>query len=125
MGLQISIRECDGVTILDLRGRSTLHTGESDLLGKQLRDLVSDGKRKLLLNLADLTQVDSSGVGVIVEAYISLDRKGGELKLLAARGRVREVLRVFRLLDVIPNFDDEMQALAGFGSQGCSATASN
>jgi anti-sigma B factor antagonist len=122
MGLQISIRESGDVTVVDLRGKSTLNDGESDFLSKQLRDLVSDGKRKLLLNLADLIQVDSSGVGVIVEAYVSLDRKGGELKLLAPRGRVREVLKVFRLLDVLPSFDDETQALASFGLQGSSAT---
>jgi anti-anti-sigma factor len=123
MALQISIRESGDVTILDLQGRSTLNNGESESLGRQIRDLVSKGKLKLLLNLADLVQVDSSAIGVIVEAYISVDRKGGQLKLLAPRGRVREVLKVFRLLDVLPNFEDETQALASFGPQDCPATA--
>ena len=70
--------------------------------------------RKLLLNLADLTQVDSSGIGVIVETYVSLKRQGGDLKLLCPCGRVLEVLTVFRLLDTIPSFEDEAQALASF-----------
>ncbi len=65
MGLQISIRESDDVTILDLRGRSTIDGGESKLLGSHLQKLVANGVRKLLLNLGDLTQVDSSSVSII------------------------------------------------------------
>jgi anti-sigma B factor antagonist len=114
VGLQISIRESADVTILDLRGRSTIDGGESELLGSCLKKLVADGVRKLLLNLADLTQVDSSGVGVIVGTYVSLKRQRGELKLLCPCGRVLEVLTVFRLLDTIPSFEDEAQALASF-----------
>ena len=114
VGLQISIREYGDVSIVDLQGRSTIYGGESELLSKQLRDLAANGKRKLLLNLANLTQMDSSGIGIIVEMYVSLKRRNGELKLLSPCGRVLEVLRVFRLLDALPNFDDETQALASF-----------
>ena len=116
VGLQISIRECNDVTILDLWGRSTIDDGESELLSKHLRALAAKGKRKLLLNLSNLTMVDSSGVSVIVEMYVFLDRLCGELKLLGPCDRVLEVLNVFRLLDVIPSFDDEPQALASFSS---------
>ncbi len=123
MGLQISIRESADVTILDLRGRSTIDGGESELLGSCLKKLVADGVRKLLLNLADLTQVDSSGVGVIVGTYVSLKRQRGELKLLCPCGRVLEVLTLFRLLGTIPSFEDEVQALASFRPQGYSARA--
>jgi anti-anti-sigma factor len=114
VGLQISIRESAGVTILDLRGRSTIDGGESELLGSRLKELVASGVRKVLLNLVDLTQVDSSGIGVIVGTYVSLKRQGGELKLLCPCGRVLEVLTLFRLLDTIPSFEDEAQALASF-----------
>jgi anti-sigma B factor antagonist len=96
--------------------------GESELLSEHLRDLTANGKRKMLLNLVNLTQVDSSGVSVIVETYVSLKRQGGELKLLAPCGRVLEVLTVFRLLDALPSFDDETQALASFRPRGYSAT---
>ena len=98
MALQISIRECRGVHILDLQGRSTIDTGESKLLGNHLRELTSTGKRKLLLNLVNLSQIDSSGICVIVGMYVSLKRSGGELKLLSPRGRVLDVLTVCRLL---------------------------
>ena len=114
MGVQISIRESANVTVLDLRGRSTIDGGESELLSSLLKELVASGVRKLLLNLVNLTQVDSSGVGIIVETYVSLKRQRGELKLLRPCGRVLEVLTVFRLLDTIPSFEDEAQALASF-----------
>ena len=113
MGLQILIRESGDVTILDLQGRATIGA-DSDLLSGHLQKLVANGVRKLLLNLVNLTQVDSSGVGVMVAAYVSLKRQGGDLKLLCPCGRVLEVLTVFRLLDTIPSFDDEAQALASF-----------
>ena len=116
MGLQLSIRKFAGVTILDLRGKSTID-GESELLSNRLRKLVANGATNLLLNLADLTQVDSSGVGVIISMYVSLRDQGGDLKLLRPRGRVLEVLRVLHLLDVIPSFEDETQALASFRPQ--------
>jgi anti-anti-sigma factor len=102
---------------VDLRGRSTIGDGESELFSKHLRSLVAKSKRKLLLNLKDLTQVDSSGVGIIVEAYVSLKRRGGELKLLCPVGRVLDVLTVFRLPDAIPTFEDEIQALPSFQDQ--------
>jgi anti-sigma B factor antagonist len=114
VGLQILIRESGDVTILDLQGRSTIDGGESELLDIRVRQLLANGVRKLLLNLVNLTQVDSSGVGVIVAAYVYLKRQGGDLKLLCPCGRVLEVLTVFRLLDTIPSFEDEAQALASF-----------
>jgi anti-sigma B factor antagonist len=123
VGLQISIRESAGVTILDLRGRSTIDGGESELLGKQLRKLVASGARQILLNLVDLRQVDSSGVSTIVATYVSLKRQGGELRLLCPRGRVLEVLTLFHLLENIPSFEDEAEALASFRPRGYAANS--
>ena len=121
MGLQISIRETSDVTVLDLCGKSTIDDGSSELLGSQLRKLVASGVRKLLLNLINLTQVDSSGISVIVGTYVSLKRQGGELKLLCPCGRVLEVLTVFHLLSTIPTFEDEAQAVASFQPRSQSA----
>jgi anti-sigma B factor antagonist len=114
VGLQISIRKSDDVTIVDLRGRSTINNGESELFSRGLAKLVASGARKLLLNLADLTQIDSSGVSIIAETYVVLKRQGGRLKLLCPRGRVLQVLTVFRFLDVLESFEDEAEALASF-----------
>jgi anti-anti-sigma factor len=117
MSLQIKIREYGDVSVLDLAGRSTIDGGESALLSKHLRSLTATGKHKLLLNLADLVQIDSSGVGIIVEMFASLRRNGGALKLLRPCGRVLNVLSVFRLSDVIPSFENEIEALASFQPQ--------
>lgn len=118
MGLEISMRERGDVDVLDLLGRSTIDGGESEVLSKHLRNLIAKGKRKLLLNLLNLSQIDSSGVSIIVEMFVSLKRSGGELKLLSPRGRVLDVLKVFRLLDIIPSFDDEIEALENFRARG-------
>lgn len=124
MSLQISIRESDDVTILDLRGRSTVDGGESELLDRHLQKLIAGGARNLLLNLADLTQVDSSGLGVIVGTCASLRRQGGDLRVLRPTGLVLEVFKVLRLLEAIPSFEDEAQALASFRSRGYAASSS-
>ena len=123
MTLQISTRESGDVSILDLRGRSTIDSGESELLSDQLRTLVSKGVRKVLLNLGDLTQVDSSGVSIIVGTFVSLKRQGGDLKLLCPSGRVLEVLTVLHLIEIIPSFQDEADALASFRPRGYFATS--
>jgi anti-anti-sigma factor len=116
VGLQISIRESGDVTIVDLRGRSTID-GESELLDNRLRKLIANGSCKLLLNLAELTQVDSSGVSVIIDTVVSLQDQACTLKLLCPRGRVLEVLRVLRLPEVISCFEDEAEALVSFRPQ--------
>ena len=122
MGLQISIREYGDVSVLDLLGRSTIDGGESESLSKHFRDLTVSGKRKLLLNLLNLSQIDSSGVSIIIEMYVALKRSGGKLKLLAPRGRVLQVLKVFRLLDVIPTYEDEADAVESFQRRSYFAT---
>ena len=113
MALQISTRESGDVTIVDLRGRLTID-GESKLLSSRLKELVANGVHNSLLNLADLTKIDSSGVRVMVETYASLRDQGGDLKLLCPCRRVLEVLRVMHVLEIIPSFEDETQALASF-----------
>ena len=113
MLIEISIRESGKVTILDLRGTCTLDGGSEQLSG-QLRRLFNNGVCNLVFNLEGLTQLDSSGISVLVETYLSVRRNGGNLKLLRLGNRVRMVLNLFRLLDIIPNFEDETQALASF-----------
>ena len=122
MGLQISIRESGDVTILDLRGRATIGGRESEKLGSHLQELVASGVRMLLLNLTDLTLADSSGISVIARTCISLRRQGGSLKLLSPHGHLLEVLRTLHLLDIIPSFEDETQALTSFQPIAQSAT---
>ena len=115
MGLQISIRESGDITILDVRGRSSISYDESALLNSHLQKLVAHGVRKLLLNLSDLTQqVDSSGVTAIVKTYVSLRDHAGDLRLVRPCGHALDVFRALHLLELIPSFEDETQALASF-----------
>ena len=113
MSLKISIRESSDVTILDLQGRVTIDN-ESELLDSELRALVARGVRKLLLNLTDLSQIDSSGISVIVTTCVSLRKQGGDLKLLRPRGHVLEVVEPLHLIRIIPSFEDESEAVSSF-----------
>ncbi len=113
MGLQIEVRKSAEVTILDLRGRATIGLG-NDLLNARLRQVVESGARKVVVNMAETTQIDSSGISTLVRTFVTLSRASGSLRLVGPNGRVREVLEVTRLLGCIPTFDDEAQALASF-----------
>lgn len=113
MGLQIIVRQSGDITILDVQGRATIGLG-NDLLNSKLRQVVDGGARKLLINLAGASQVDSSGISTIVRTFVTVQKSGGALKLMNPSGRVREVLEVTRLLTSIPTFDDETSALASF-----------
>src|SRR5271156_542080 len=113
MGLQLFVRHAADVTIVDLAGIATIGPA-NDSLDSQLRQLIDGGTNKILVNLADVTQLDSSGIGTIVRAFISLKHRGASLKLLRPRGNVKLVLETVHLLDVIPSIEDEAQAIASF-----------
>ena len=117
MGLQISIREFRDATILDLHGRATINDRESELLASQLQELIAKGIVKFLLNLAELSQIDSSGLSVIATTCTSLREQGGDLRFLRPRRSVLETFKVLHLPEVIPSFEDENQALASFRPQ--------
>src|SRR5215469_9619857 len=118
VGLQISIRQSGDVTILELLGRS-IERGESELLRTNLQKLMASGVRKVLLDITNLTQLDSYCVTLIVRTHASLCGQGGDLKLLHPGGHVLEVFRVLHLLKLIPSFEDETEALASFGPLSC------
>ena len=122
MSLQLSIRESGDITIVDLRGKATISDGESELLGSQLEELIANGVRKILLNLADMTQVDSSGFSIIVKVCVSLREKGGDLRFIRPTGRTLLAFNVLHLLDLIRTFDNESEALASFRTKGRFAT---
>ena len=111
MGLEISTRKLGDVTILDLQGE-VIAGAASDALSNSLQELVAQGARKILLNLANVAKLDTTGISSIVRGFVSLQREGGKLALLNVRGRVRMVLDMTRLLNVFPNFENEGVALA-------------
>ena len=109
--VQISTRKLDDATILDLEGRIVLGA-VTDALGNAMQDAIAKGTRKLLLNMKNVTQVDTTGISTIVRAFVSMQRAGGKFGLFHMSDRVRQILDMIRLLNVIPNFSDEQQALA-------------
>jgi len=111
--LEVSARETGGIHYLQGHGRRTI--GEpSGHLNDFTRKLVQRGARKLVVNLNDIPQIDSSGISALVKLSISLARQGGGLHLVCVQGRVRDALTVTRLVEAIPTFDSEAAAAASF-----------
>ena len=113
MTMKASSRRVDGVTILDLSGRITLGEG-SVVLRDQIRDLLGKGEKKLLLNLGDVTYIDSSGIGELVSAFTTVRNQGGELKLLNLTKKVHDLLQITKLYTVFDVKDDEASAVKAF-----------
>jgi anti-sigma B factor antagonist len=113
MALSIGAREVSHVTILDLRGRIVLGD-EIDELRSAIRNLIDEGKKKIILNLADVDYIDSSGVGALVGGFTAVRNAGGELKLLNLSQKVHDVLHVTKLYTVFDIRDDEFHAVKSF-----------
>ena len=113
MTMKASTRQVDGVTIVDLSGRITLGEG-SVVLRDTIRDVVSQGNKKILLNLGDVTYIDSSGIGELVSAFTSVRNQGGELKLLNLTKKVHDLLQITKLYTVFDVRDDEATAVGSF-----------
>jgi anti-sigma B factor antagonist len=115
MSLKMRTREANGVIIIDLSGQLTLGEASASLRD-ELRDQVGHGFRKILLNLADVTYIDSAGLGELTAAYMSVKNRGGELKLLSLTKRVHDLMQITKLYTVFDVYDDERKAIASFGS---------
>lgn len=113
MALSIGTREVSHVTILDLQGRIVLGD-EIDELRSAIRSLIDEGKKKIILNLADVDYIDSSGVGALVGGFTAVRNAGGELKLLNLSQKVHDVLHVTKLYTVFDIRDDEFHAVKSF-----------
>ena len=113
MTMKASTRQMDGVTVVDLSGRITLGEG-SVVLRDTIRDLVGKGSKKILLNLGDVTYIDSSGIGELVSAFTTVRNQGGELKLLNLTKKVHDLLQITKLYTVFDVKDDEATAIAAF-----------
>ena len=113
MSMKASNRQVDGVTVVDMSGRITLGEG-SVILRDTIRDLVGKGQKKILLNLGDVTYIDSSGIGELVSAFTAVRREGGELKLLNLTKKVHDLLQITKLYTVFDIKDDETNAIKSF-----------
>jgi anti-sigma B factor antagonist len=113
MSVKLTTRQVGDVSVMDASGRITLGEGASSFR-ETLRELVTKGNKKLLLNLADVSYIDSSGIGELVSGFTTVTNQGGQLKLLNLTKRVRDLLQITKLYTVFEVFDDETKAVRSF-----------
>jgi len=111
--LNIKDRQAGDVTILDLSGKITIGEG-SVQLREAVRKLLDEGKKKILLNLGDVSYVDSSGIGELVSSYTTTNNNGGQLKLLNLTKKIQDLLMITKLLTVFETYDSEEAAVSSY-----------
>ena len=113
MSLKADNRQVDGIAVVDLSGRIVL--GEATTtLREVLQNLVSQGQKRILLNLAQVSYIDSSGLGALVSGYTTITSQAGQLKLLNLTSKVQDLLQITKLLTVFEVFTDEASAVRSF-----------
>jgi len=113
VSVKLSIRQVGDVTVIDAAGRITLGEGSS-VFRETIKDLVSKGNKKVLLNLADVSYIDSSGIGELVSGFTSVSNAGGNLKLLNLTKRIQDLLQITKLYTVFDVYDSESTAVTSF-----------
>ena len=113
MALKITERVVDGVTVLALEGRIVLGE-ESNALREKVKSLIAEGKKKVVLNMANITFIDSAGLGTLVAAHHSAKSQGAALKLAHLGSKFQEVLQITKLLTVFDVYNSEAEAVASF-----------
>jgi anti-sigma B factor antagonist len=111
--INISERQAGDIAILDLNGKVTIGEG-SVALRTAIRKLLGEGKNKILLNLAGVGYIDSSGIGELVSSFTAVKKEGGTLKLLKLTQKIQDLLAITKLLTVFDVFDDEGEALSSY-----------
>jgi anti-sigma B factor antagonist len=106
-------RRLGNVTVLDLKGRLVFDEGDT-VVRDRINHLVDEGRVNILINLQDVTYVDSCGIGVLVAKYVSLRRKGGDLRFVNLTPRSRRLLEITKLMGIFRIFDSEDEAVASF-----------
>jgi anti-sigma B factor antagonist len=114
--MKVTERQVNGVTILDLNGRITLGD-ETALLRNAIRDVISDGRKNVLLNLSGVPYIDSSGIAELVSAIAAVRREGGDVKLLNLTRKVRDTVEILKLGAIFELFDDEAAAVKAFTTE--------
>ncbi len=120
MSCKAAVRHAGNIAIVDLSGRVTLGDG-SGLVRETIKGLLVSGEKDVLLNLQDVTYMDSAGLGELVGSYASVTNAGGRIKLLNPQGRVSEVLTITKLYTVFETYSDEAAAIASFSSAAAGA----
>ncbi|HUB78020.1 MAG TPA: STAS domain-containing protein [Bryobacteraceae bacterium] len=113
MSVKLNTRQVGDVSVVDVAGRITLGEGSS-ALRDMLRDMTSKGSKKILLNLGEVSYIDSSGIGELVSGFTTVTNGGGQLKLLGLNKRVKDLLQITKLYTVFDVHEDEASAVRSF-----------
>ena len=113
MSVKLTTRQVGDVTVIDAVGRITLGDGASTFRDT-IRDLAGKGQKKLLLNLAEVSYIDSSGIGEMVSGFTTVNNQGGQMKLLNLTKRVKDLLQITKLYTVFEVFEDEAAAVRSY-----------
>lgn len=113
MSVKLTNRQVGNVTVIDAVGRITLGEGSSTFRDA-IRNLVAGGQKNVLLNLSDVSYIDSSGIGELVSGFTTVTNQGGNLKLVGLTKRVQDLLQITKLYTVFEVFDDEAQAIRSY-----------
>lgn len=111
--MKIEKRSREGVTILDLGGKITIGKGDV-ALREAVHQALTAGANSMLINLKDVTTIDSSGVGELVSAFTTVTNRGGKLKLVNLPAKVNDILQITQLITVFEVFDTEDEAIRSF-----------
>lgn len=113
--MTVTERPIGNVTIIDVSGNVTLTDG-ADQVRDKVRSLMQQGHKQVLVNLAKVSYMDSAGLGELVQAYSTVSKQGGKLKLVSPTKRLKDLLVITKLSTVFESFDDEALAVASFGN---------
>jgi anti-sigma B factor antagonist len=113
MSVKLTSRQVGDVTVIDAAGRITLGEGAS-AFRDMIRDLSAKGNKKMLLNLSEVSYIDSSGIGELVSGFTTVTNHGGVLKLVGLNKRVKDLLQITKLYTVFEAYDDEAEAIRSF-----------
>jgi anti-sigma B factor antagonist len=111
--MKVNVRQRDGVTILDLKGKITIGVGDV-ALRNAVQDAINSGATKVVINLKDVTTIDSSGVGELVSAYTTATNRGAKLRLANLPSKVSDILQITQLITVFDVFDSEDEGVRSF-----------
>jgi anti-sigma B factor antagonist len=114
VALRMNERDVSGVTVLDIEGRIVLGE-ESNSFREKVKSLLAAGKKKIILNLAQVSYIDSAGLGTLVATFHSARSQGATLKLTNLGAKFKEVLQVTKLMTVFDTYDSEDAAIQSFG----------
>lgn len=113
MSVNVTIQEVDGVSVVGLNGRIVLGE-ESGALREAVKGLIAAGRKKVVLNMSNVTYIDSAGLGILVAAYVSAKTQGASVRLCALGHKFREVLQITRLVTIFEVFDTPAAAIESF-----------